>query len=889
MRYSVVCRTLFFAGMFTFCTHFACLAQVNKNDSLILVDFFNNAYGSYMGNWTHTDNWLTAAPLKTWYGVTVTNQRVTALNLGYNISYFVSILSKGLGGLDALDTLDLSGDGFYGSVPDELGNLINLRYLGLRKTGLGGNLPTVLGKLTKLTYLDLSLNNLIGSIPSEIGKLTNLEVLNLRYNALQAQLPGSMVNLTKLKVLDLAGNKLEGDMLELLVNYPQLTYLDLQYNLITGNIPANIGTLTNLQYLDISFNIISGGIPPEMGKLVNITTMLNLAGNQLNGGIPAELGDIKGLQRLYLGYNHLSGTLPASLGNLTQLQVFNVFNNQLSGSIPQSFINLQQMQQFLIGINSFSDSLPVWVSHYPLLDILDIEVNRFTFSGMEQAAVLNIGQLRYSPQQPINVINGCNGRLYVSVGGTPGNNTFKWYDEKGVLQATITGDSSFTPGPTTTRYYVVATNAIAKELILYSDTIPPRGIPATVKTFTAHICGGTYYTLPSGASAGATGIYHDTLRNALGCDSVVSTLNLTVTNVITAQKSAIICDGAFYTLPSGQRVRTTGTHYDTVFTVAGCDSIVTILNLQVDTIVQQKRLLAALCNGYAASLVAPGPAINTYVWNTGATTSNITVTTPGQYTVYVSGANGCSAIDTFDVDIKDTPVVKLRSNIAICYGQVTTVDAGTGYTSYVWSNGGTTQALHTDKPGYYTITVTDAYGCRGSRGVDISAVQIPPAGFLPHDTTICSFTNLRLTVPAIYATYLWSDSSISNSFAVHGKGTYWLTVTDKYTCTGTDSIVITEKLCKTEILVPTAFTPNGDGHNDILKPIINGSANFTGYRFAVYNRYGQQIFASENAGDGWNGTTKGAMAMPGVYVWMFKYQLANAEPVVSKGTVVLLR
>ncbi len=299
--------------------------------------------------------------------------------------------------------------------------------------------------------------------------------------------------------------------------------------------------------------------------------------------------------------------------------------------------------------------------------------------------------------------------------------------------------------------------------------------------------------------------------------------------------------------------------------------------------------IAGSITNSALSLTAPGATNNTYTWSTGATANNITVTTPGQYTVQVSGANGCHAIDTFDVDVRDTPVVRLRSNIAACYGQQTRIDAGSGYNTYAWSDGSATQALYITKPGYYTITVTDANGCHGTRGIDINAVQMPPAGFLPSDTVMCSFTTLQLMVPAIYSSYLWSDSTTANTLTVKGQGKYWLTVTDKFTCSGTDTIVVSEKLCTVQIFVPTAFTPNGDGHNDLLKPIIQGSANFTSYHFAIYNRYGQQIFATQNPGAGWSGTINGAPATPGTYVWMFRYQLVNQPVVVNKGTSVLLR
>lgn len=888
MRQGLAYKAVLLAGILTVCARVAVYAQVNQQDSLAVVDFYNKVTNGYAYQWGPDHNWLTSKPLNTWFGITVTGNRVTGIDLSPGFPFYFSPLAIELGKLTELDTLNLANLSFSGNIPDWIGNLKKLRYLNLQKTGLSGNLPPALGSLTNLAYLNLSLNYLSGPIPSTFGNMANLQVLDLHYDNLDSALPASLSNLGKLQVLDLGGNRLKGQLTDLLPYYPLLTHLDLQYNLLSGTIPSLMSNLTHLQYADLGFNLLTGTIPPELGKLISLTDMLSLAGNQLTGPIPPELGKLAGLQRLYLGYNQLAGTIPPELGKLTNLQVFSVINNQLFGSIPPSFAGLQQMREFSIGLNHFKDSIPAFVSSYPHLEELNVEGNRFTFAGMEQVAVTKADKLRYSSQANVKLYTKCNGRIEVSVGGTPSNNTFKWYNSKGDLTATIKGDSGFVPTPGTGAYYVVASNAIATQLLLYSDTIRPLGYPVVKQNITATVCGGRYYTLPSGKKTGTPGLYSDTLRTPGGCDSLITTLNLSVTILKTLRTTANICDGESYLLPNGKTVTASGIYSDTIPAAGGCDSIIHIVTLQVDTAVQQKRLGRALCNGAKANIVAGTPA-NTYAWSTGETANNITVTTPGQYTVLVKGGNGCTAIDTFDVTVRDTPVVNLASNIPLCYGQLKTIDAGPGYAGYEWSTGNTSQTIQVGSPGYYTIAVTDMYGCTGSKLLNMNTVMPQPAGFLPADTTICTYTAVQVKAADGYAAYLWSDGSTGKLLTINDRGAYVLQVTDGNGCSGNDTINITQKDCIVRIAVPTAFSPNHDGHNDVFKPVYTGSVNFTQYRFSIYNRYGERIFISEDSARGWDGTLKGVTAPTGAYIWFFEYNLNNTGPVKQKGTVVLVR
>jgi gliding motility-associated-like protein len=87
--------------------------------------------------------------------------------------------------------------------------------------------------------------------------------------------------------------------------------------------------------------------------------------------------------------------------------------------------------------------------------------------------------------------------------------------------------------------------------------------------------------------------------------------------------------------------------------------------------------------------------------------------------------------------------------------------------------------------------------------------------------------------------------------------------------------------------LPSAFTPNGDGLNDDIRPYIIGMKQFKS--FTIFNRWGSVIFRSTKYGEGWNGKHKGDVQAPSVFVWMLEYVNNENKVVRAKGAVTLLR
>ena len=148
--------------------------------------------------WTHSENWLTNAPLEEWYGVEVDSQgRV----IGLRMAAWVDTED---GGREKI------GNGLSGSIPLELGSLAHLRVLDLSHNQLEGPIPLQLGSLSSLTSLDLSHNQLEGPIPVELGALARLRGLFLQWNQLTGPIPPELGALAHLRLLGLNENQLEG-------------------------------------------------------------------------------------------------------------------------------------------------------------------------------------------------------------------------------------------------------------------------------------------------------------------------------------------------------------------------------------------------------------------------------------------------------------------------------------------------------------------------------------------------------------------------------------------------------------------------------------------------------------------------------------------------------
>jgi gliding motility-associated-like protein len=294
----------------------------------------------------------------------------------------------------------------------------------------------------------------------------------------------------------------------------------------------------------------------------------------------------------------------------------------------------------------------------------------------------------------------------------------------------------------------------------------------------------------------------------------------------------------------------------------------------------------SFCLGDSAVFNA-GAGFQTYAWSNGQVSAGIVAKTAGNYSVMATTAEGCRSLDTVRVQqVYTLPQPGLNKNPALCAGESRTLNPGS-FAAYKWSNGSAGPSLTVNAAGTYAVTVTDGNGCKASDTTRIATIHPLPQGFLPADTAICSYGSLELKSLADYSRYTWSNGAVVKAITITLPGIYGLEVMDSRGCRGKDTVVVYTKDCLSGFYMPTAFSPNGDGKNDLLRPLLFG--NVKSYRFTVYNRWGEVIYQATELQKGWNGKVAGVLQDNSVFVWTCTYQLEGEGVKHEKGTVTLVR
>jgi len=320
---------------------------------------------------------------------------------------------------------------------------------------------------------------------------------------------------------------------------------------------------------------------------------------------------------------------------------------------------------------------------------------------------------------------------------------------------------------------------------------------------------------------------------------------------------------------------------DSMINPAELGKDVVILPL-TDTFVTVKR--DTVCKNLSLTLSATRADCTSYQWNTGATTSSIIINNEGVY--WVKGIKDCSLyLDTFNLRFKDINI-DLGPDTSICKGDALLLNATADNASYYWQDGSTGATYLASQSGTYVVIVTQN-NCSKKDSIHIEVTE-PSLKIVEPDTIVCkaqSFTLHAIANPE--SNFQWNTGSTASSLNVTDSGTYVVKAINK--CgTYYDSVKIGITECFCNAFVPNAFTPNGDGNNDILLAKLNcpGSSNVV---FSIYNRYGQQVFRSNDINTGWDGTQNNKLCELGTYFYYLQYKNRTGEIVKKKGDIILLR
>ncbi len=280
---------------------------------------------------------------------------------------------------------------------------------------------------------------------------------------------------------------------------------------------------------------------------------------------------------------------------------------------------------------------------------------------------------------------------------------------------TFEGTKDFDPGPDENK----RTSAGQSEMFIQKL----RQCPNAAITQSLNITSCTSYTLGN-KNYDSTGTYTHLVLNAMGCDSIIIALNLTISRLFN-NITADICEGSFY-FAGGNSQTKSGIYFDTLKTAAGCDSVIITLLTVRD---KPKPILGVgrnICEGETVVL-DPGN-FNRYLWQDFSTTQKYNVTKPGTYLVTVTNAFNCKAsARVIFYDIAKRPANFLPKNQDVCSGNVLKINVP-GYKNYLWNTGALTRNIDVRKSGNYILTVTSFDNCVGSDTLTIQETTCIPIG-----------------------------------------------------------------------------------------------------------------------------------------------------------------
>lgn len=326
-----------------------------------------------------------------------------------------------------------------------------------------------------------------------------------------------------------------------------------------------------------------------------------------------------------------------------------------------------------------------------------------------------------------------------------------------------------------------------------------------------------------------------------------------------------------------------------------------------------------------------------YLWSTGATLGAITVFNTGQYWVDVTNSNGCvgrsNIVDVNVTQFSPTPVVDLidgaisvsqdGSTATVCYGSAALLRSSYNSGNQWFKDGfPITDEIDIEylatESGQYLVQVVDTLGFTlSSNTIDVILLpkQIINFGASPVNAMPNQIVSFVPDVSTDVTNYFWDFGDVgsgtdnfsnlqspTHSYADVGAYNVTLITADVVGCSDTltreNYINVTEDGTSGggggnpgtggdgSVFIPSAFTPNGDGSNDIF--FIRGS-NISSSETAVYNQWGERVFFSDNQNVGWDGTHKGQKIQLGTYVYVVRLTLTDGTEQTLKGHITVLR
>lgn len=360
-----------------------------------------------------------------------------------------------------------------------------------------------------------------------------------------------------------------------------------------------------------------------------------------------------------------------------------------------------------------------------------------------------------------------------------------------------------------------------------------------------------------------------------------------------------------------------GTYQVTVTDNKGCTGVATITLTQPLPLKIRFQSTLVLCfgdnNGSARAIGEGGTPPYQYAWSTGTSGTEASSLAAGDYTVTLTDGNGCTHTDVVGIMQPDAPLGGTATKQDVgCFGgssgQIQILPTG-GTPPYRYAldagNWIGSAKLIGLPAGTYIPRILDNNGCTATLG----AVEIEQRAKVELE--------LGPTITIVYGQSAQLQAAVTNAadpvqYAWNPADSLWLScldcpdpfvddlefgrwfvlkITDAFGCTAEDRVLVDVEKPR-RIHVPTGFSPNGDGNNDLL--LVHGQQGVRVVSFQVYDRWGELVyegrdFPVNDPNTGWDGTFRGEAMNPGVFVWVLEVEFADGKLEVYRGNTTLIK